>query len=129
MTVTPSGSTPDSGPTSQTETAPPPEQAGAGRTRSAFKEITLDLVGEGAVQTISCLLLAAAGFGVFWSWQHSPVLAVAALVLLVTGTVVAVTVWRHRGPLRARTLGTTLLTLLLLLALWFLLYGSNCGCL
>ncbi|WP_370081482.1 hypothetical protein [Streptacidiphilus sp. MAP12-16] len=95
-----------------------------------IKEIVLDTVGEVLVQVLSCLLLAALAAGVFWSWQRSSrVLASGALVLLAIGAVATITRWRHPGPLRLRQLGVTLLIVLLLLGLWFLLYGSNCGCL
>jgi protein-S-isoprenylcysteine O-methyltransferase Ste14 len=92
------------------------------------KELVLEFVGESILQALSCLLLVGAVFGAYWGWRQSPELTLGAVAVLLIGTVVTITAWRNPGPLRARRVGATLLTVLLALALWFSLYGSNCGC-
>ena len=126
MTTTPDDETP-AHPAPPTQ--PRPGRRALRAASGVIKEIVLETVGEVVVQVLSCLLLAAFAAGVFWSWQRSRVLASGVLVLLAIGAVATITRWRHPGPLRVRQLGVTLLTVLLLLGLWFLFYGTNCGCL
>ncbi|MFG2624073.1 hypothetical protein [Streptomyces sp. NPDC048473] len=92
------------------------------------KEIVVEFVGEAILQVLSCLLLAGAVFGAFWGWRESPELTLGAVAVLLIGAVAAIAARRHPGPLRARRMGATLLSVLVLLALWFIGYGSNCGC-
>ncbi|MEV4973850.1 hypothetical protein [Streptomyces scopuliridis] len=97
-----------------------------------LKELVEEFVGETVLemvlQALSCLLLVGVVLGVLWGWRQSPELTLGAVAVLLIGAVAAITAWRHPGPLRARRMGATLLTVLLVLAVWFLLYGSNCGC-
>ncbi|MFD7260395.1 hypothetical protein [Streptomyces sp. NPDC059874] len=98
------------------------------RVGEGIKEVLADFVGEFIVQTVSCLLLAGIGLGLIWGWSKSPELTLGAVAVLLIGSVTAITAWRSPGPLRVRRIGATLLTVLVVLALWFVLYGSNCGC-
>ncbi|MFE2031967.1 hypothetical protein ACFXBB_01665 [Streptomyces scopuliridis] len=108
------------------------KRGGLRRTWKCLKELVGELVGEFVgemlVQVLSCLLLLGVALGLIWGWRRSPELTLGAIAVLLIGTVTAITAWRHPGPLRARRMGATLLTVLLVLALWFILYGSNCGC-
>ncbi|MEV6425273.1 hypothetical protein [Streptomyces sp. NPDC051662] len=102
------------------------------RTWKFLKELVEETVGEfimeSGLQLLSCLLLVGVVLGLLWGWRQSPELTLGAVAVLLIGTVAAITAWRHPGPLRARRMGATLGAVLLVLALWFLLYGSNCGC-
>ncbi|MFE2288627.1 lysine transporter LysE [Streptomyces sp. NPDC059443] len=124
MTTTPDDQSPAHG----APAVPVEEHSGLRRVWEGIKEFVGEAVGEVILQVLSCLLLAGAALGAHWSWSRSPGLTLGAAAVLVIGTVAAVTAWRHPGPLRARRMGATLLTVLLALALWFILYGSKCGC-
>ncbi|MGW3661270.1 hypothetical protein ACWD6R_39085, partial [Streptomyces sp. NPDC005151] len=120
----------DESATSTAQTALQKQKGSGPRTIWAWiKEFVLEFVSEGILQLLSCLLLIGTAAGVYWGWQQSPALTSGAIAVLLIGVVVAITVWRRPGPLRVRRLGLTLMTVLLFLALWFLLYGTNCGCL
>lgn len=92
-------------------------------------EFILEFVGEGILQLLAGLLLAGVATGVYWGWQHSAVLTSGAIAVLVVAVAAVAAAWRHPAPLRVRRLGVALVTVLGLLALLFLLYGTNCGCL
>lgn len=108
------------------------KRGGLRRSWKCLKELVVEIVGEFVgeivLQVLSCLLLVGAVLGLLWGWRQSPELTLGAVALLLIGTVAGITAWRHPGPLRARRMGATLLTVVLVLALWFILYGSNCGC-
>jgi hypothetical protein len=103
-----------------------------GRLRAAwnsFRQFVEETVGEMLFEKVSCLLLAGVAAGAYVGWQRSPALTMGALVVLLLGAVAAITAWRHPGPLRARRMGATLVGVFVGPALWFVMYGSNCGCL
>jgi len=87
-----------------------------------------EFVGEFILQALSCLLLAGVVIGVVWGWHRSPGLTLGTLAVLLLGAVAVFTLWRNPGPGWARRVGVALLTVLAVLVAWFVLYGSNCGC-
>ncbi|MFI9628710.1 hypothetical protein [Streptomyces sp. NPDC052042] len=93
-----------------------------------LKAVVDEAVGELVLQVLSCLLLLGVGAVLLRGWSVSPVLALGAAALLLFGGVAAFTVWRHPGPGRARRMGVVLFTVVGGLVAWFVMYGSNCGC-
>ncbi|QXE38286.1 hypothetical protein KQY30_32695 [Streptomyces sp. GMY02] len=102
------------------------------RAWEGIKDFLVETVGEivfdAVVQVVSCALLVGVVVGLVWGWRRSPELTLGATAVLLTGALAAVTAWRHPGPLRAKRMLATGLTALLVLAGWFILYGSNCQC-
>ncbi|WP_327286795.1 hypothetical protein [Streptomyces sp. NBC_01198] len=105
------------------------KESGLRAPRSWIGEFVVESVGEVVVQIVSCLFLIGVGAGFYWAWQRSAALTSGAVVVLFPGAVVVFTQLRHPGPFRVRRVGLTLVTVLVVLVVWFLLYGTNCDCL
>lgn len=143
MTVTPDDRAPESGGPIAGSRRPAASEHGHGRSRrrgrgrphrvaARIGELLGELVGEAvgdfAVQALSCLLLVGVVIGVTWGRHRSPGITLGTLAVLLLGPVAVYTLRRHTGPGWARRMGTVLLAVLAAVVVWFVLYGSNCGC-
>ncbi|MFI1176999.1 hypothetical protein [Streptomyces melanogenes] len=136
MTSTSEGRLPNRDPATaapDSDTAPGPgRQHGFLRGVLGFlTDLLEDFLGEVAVQAVSCALLIGVLLGLVWGWGQSPALTLSTVVILLTGAVGTVAAFKarnhpdHRWPW---LLGAAMLTTVGAVAVWFILYGSNCGC-
>lgn len=96
-----------------------------------FKELLGELLGEIVIQLVSCALLVGVLAGLVWGWGQSPALTLSTVVALVTAAIGTVAAFRARSHPDRRwpwLLGTAVLTIGGAVTVWFILYGSNCGC-
>ncbi|WP_331723698.1 MULTISPECIES: hypothetical protein [unclassified Streptomyces] len=94
-------------------------------------ELLGDFLAEIVMQAVSCALLVGVLIGLFWGWGRSPALTLGTVVVLLTGAVVTVAAVKARSHPDRRSpwlLGAAVLTIVGAVAVWFVFYGSNCGC-
>ncbi|MFD9566050.1 hypothetical protein [Streptomyces sp. NPDC059994] len=136
MNSTSEGRLPDHDhPTPATDSTPTPGHSRTYRILRGVLEFLAELIGEFlaeiVVQLVSCALLIGVVFGLFWGWGRSPGLTLSAVAVLLTGTVGTVAARKARSRPDRRwpwLVGSSVLTIVCAVAVWFLLYGSNCGC-
>lgn len=66
-----------------------------------------------------------------WGWGRSPAPALSVVVVLLTGAVGSIAAAKARSRPDRRwpwLLGAAVLTIVGAVAVWFVLYGSTCGC-